>query len=188
MYSEFNQLLSRGINGDDEAKGELLERLKPLIIYSIRRYYNRRDQYEDLIQEGYEVVLKAIGDFDEVKGVKFLGYLKSLLKYHYLEKHRIKEIRVSLNSYMNKDGDGGELIDFIADDEILLEDIVVKKEVVKKLFEGIEELSDSQRDIVILYYFRGLSMKDISKSLKLPYRTVVSRKDRALSKLWEKIN
>ena len=67
----------------------------PLIISSIRRYYNRIDQYDDLIQEGYEILLSI--KFQSNKSA-FLGYIKTMLKYHYLNKHKERQF-LSLMKY-----------------------------------------------------------------------------------------
>ena len=45
-------------NGNVHKKEELLRKLKPLIIKSIRKYYNDFSQFENLVQQGYEVILK----------------------------------------------------------------------------------------------------------------------------------
>ncbi len=63
-----------------------------MIISSIRRYYNRIELYDDLIQEGYEIILIAIDDYDPAKGAYFLGYIKTMLKYLYLGKYRESSI------------------------------------------------------------------------------------------------
>ena len=77
MYSELNGLLIRAKEGDRNSKEEIVNRLQGLIIKSIQRYYNKMDEYEDLIQEGNLVILEAIDDYDSSR-VKYLAYLVSL--------------------------------------------------------------------------------------------------------------
>ncbi len=92
VYSEVVKLLEKSKAGDLEAIEILLYKLKPLILASIRRYYNKVDEYDDLIQEGYEIILVAIEEYEENRGTQFLGYVKLQLKYHYLNKHREKNL------------------------------------------------------------------------------------------------
>src|SRR5699024_7371446 len=95
MYKELNQLLKKARRGDVSSQEEILERLKPLIIKSIQRYYNNKEEFQDLIQEGYLLVLECIENYDENKGVYFLGYVKAMLKFAYLNKHK-ERIHTSL--------------------------------------------------------------------------------------------
>ena len=88
MYREIEDLLEFSRRGDPKSKEAVLLKLQPLIISSIKRYYNKIDIYDDLIQEGYEIILLCIHDYDPNKGVHFLGYIKLKLKYHYLNKYK----------------------------------------------------------------------------------------------------
>ena len=56
MYKEIETLLYLSKKGDIKAREKLLIKLNPLIISSIRRYYNKVHLYDDLIQEGYETI------------------------------------------------------------------------------------------------------------------------------------
>ncbi|NLJ77822.1 MAG: sigma-70 family RNA polymerase sigma factor [Tissierellia bacterium] len=178
MYRHIEELLALGRKGDSEAKEELILQLKPLVLSSIRRYYNRGDLYDDLIQEGYEVILNAIGDYDPDKGVYFLGYVSALLRYHYLEKHR--EIQpYSLNSKV--DG-GGEILDLIEGKEDPVADIL-EIETRGELFRALDCLTHRQKEVLIYFYVYELNMHEIARRLGIAYRTVVNTKTRAIEKL-----
>ena len=96
MYKELDKLVNKAKGGDVASKEEILNRLKGLVIKSIQRYYNKREEYDDLIQEGYLVILESIDNYDEERGVYFLGYIKTMLKYTYLNKHQERQ-HLSLN-------------------------------------------------------------------------------------------
>lgn len=178
MYKEIEGLLLLSKKGDKKAKETLLLKLNPLIISSIRRYYNRIDQYDDLIQEGYETILQAIENYDPNRGVKFLGYIKTMLKYRYLEKHREKQF-LSLNEPL----DEGEFIDFLEGDEEDPIDIVIKKEETNILLESLNCLTERQRQVMVDYYINRLSIGEIADKLGISYRTVVNTKTQGLNKL-----
>lgn len=179
VYSEVVDLLEMSKDGDMEAKERLLYKLKPLILASIRRYYNRPNEYDDLIQEGYEVILKAIEEYKPNKGAHFLGYAKLQLKYHYLNKHREKEY-YSLNEPL---GDGEiELIDLIEDDTNILEDYI-KKEEAEKLIRKLDTLSKRQKQILIEFYINENSMDEIAQKLNITYRTVANTKSSGINNL-----
>ncbi|HSH36690.1 sigma-70 family RNA polymerase sigma factor, partial [Schnuerera sp.] len=169
MYKEIENLLLLSRKGDKEAKQTLLLKLNPLIISSIRRYYNRIDQYDDLIQEGYETILIAIENYDPDRGVKFLGYVKSMLKYCYLEKHREKQ-HLSLNKPLEE----GEIIDLLEGDEEDPIDMAINKEEIDLLIKSLNYLTKRQKQVVLDYYINQLSIGEIADKLGVSYRTVVN--------------
>lgn len=180
MYKEIENLVSLSSEGDKNAKEELLLKLKPLIISSIRRYYNNRSCYDDLIQEGYEVILKCVEEHDPLKGATFLGYTKTMLKFHYLNKHKEK-IHLSLNERV---GDGeNEIIDFLEGEEMEILDSIILKEEKRLLLDSLNCLTERQRQVVIYYYIEGKSIGEIAKILGISYRTVVNTKTNSLNKL-----
>jgi len=176
MYKEIENLRILSKNGDNSAKQSLLLKLNPLIISSIRRYYNNYSQYEDLMQEGYEEILKCIVDYDENRGVNFLGYVKVQLKFLYLNKHKEKKT-FSLNEKLGEDG--VELIDLLEGEENPLEEYLTN-ESKETLIDALSKLTERQREVLILFYIDELSIGEISKKLGISYRTVVNTKARAL--------
>ncbi len=180
MYKEIENLLVLSRKGDKKAKEELLKKLHPLIISSIRRYYNKISDYDNLIQDGYEVVLKCIQEYDPTKEVHFLGYVKTMLRYCYLNKHKEKYL-ISLNEPV-KDGETGEIGDFIPDDRDDIEEIFEKEERIK-LYNSLNSLTDRQKEIIIDYYINNLPINQIAAKMGISYRTVVNIKTSALKKL-----
>lgn len=181
MYEEIQKLYEKSLEEDEKSTEQLLLKLKPLIIYSIRRYYNDINSYDDLIQEGYVVILEGIKNFDPSKGVNFLGYMKVILKYHYLNKHKKRENHISLNQEVNE-GEG-EFIDFLVDEKCDVQDMITKKEDSGRLEYALSSLTERQRQVVCLYYIEGKKMDEIKDILGISYRTVVNTKVRALEKM-----
>ncbi len=181
MYSEVNSLLELSKRGDIRAKEELVFKLKPLIMASIRRYYNKIEEYDDLVQEGYEMILEGIEEFDETKGSHFLGYIKLKLKYHYLNKHREKENHYSLNEPI---GDGElEILDTIEGQEVDPLDNLLQLELQEDLRKSINSLTKRQKQIIIEFYINQLSIGEIAEKLNISYRTVVNTKTNAINNL-----
>lgn len=176
MYEEIEELRMLSKNGDNTAKETLLLKLNPLILNSIRRYYNNYSQHSDLVQEGYETTLKCIVEFDENRGVNFLGYVKVQLKFLYLNKHKEKRT-FSLNETVGDDG--AELIDLLEGEENPLEECILK-ETKEALVKALFKLTERQREVLILFYVKKLSIGEIAKKLGISYRTVVNTKTRAL--------
>jgi len=182
MYNQVEELYKRSLNKDMEAKEELLFKLKPAILASIKAYFNKYDQYDDLIQEGYEVILSCIKNYDSSKGVNFLGYVKLMLKYHYLNKYKTVENTISLNQEIFSDN-SIEMIDLLADNILYQEEQIIKKEEIYKLWTSLLVLTDRQREILLLYYVEEKSIKSIANIYGISYRTVVNTKTVAINKL-----
>lgn len=184
MYSEIDKLVALSKNGDKKAKERLIISLKPLILSSIKRYYNYYSKYDDLLQEGYEMILRTVEDYDDSKGSRFLGYLKLQLKYHYLNKHKEK-IELSLNETVDEEK---EFIDLLEDKGLGPLDTIINREEKEILFKGLSYLSNRQVEILIYYYIYKMTMVEISQKLGLSYRTVVNTKTKAVDKLKNIIN
>jgi len=180
MYEDIERLRILGAKGDVEAKGELLAKMKPLIINSIRRYYNNIQLYDDLIQEGYEIILEGVRNFDDTRGVYFLGYIKSLLKYHYLNKHREKYV-ISLNTPIGENEE--ELMDILESNEVDPLDNIIQTEEYKELRNSFSLLTERQRKVVVLFYSCRMPIGKIAEKLGISYRTVVNTKTAAIQKL-----
>lgn len=182
MYKEIEKLYLEAKNGDMEAKEALLNKLTPLVISSIRRYYNKKSDYEDLIQEGFEIILKSIEDYDPERGVMLLGYIKTMLKYHYLNKHREK-ITLSLNEPL----EDGEIIDLIVGEEREPVDILIEEEEYAALLKALNTLTTRQKKALVDFYVKNISIDEIAKNMGISYRTVVNTKTTALKKIKKEI-
>ncbi len=181
MYDEINKELQLAKKGDVESKKWLLDKLKPLIIASIRRNYNRPMEYEDLMQEGKVIVLECINNFDETKGAYFLGYVKTMLSYYYLDKNKQKDVN-SLNDKVGDDEEE-ELIDLLESDIDDPLETLVKLEENNMLYSALNSLTTRQREVIIDFYYEGLSISQISEKLGVSYRTVVNTKVKGLENM-----
>lgn len=181
MYQELDKLVQSAKGGDKSSKEEIIKCLNPLIYTSIKRYYNKGSDYEDLMQQGRLLVLECIENHDNSKGAYFLGYVKLMLKYLYLNKHKEKKVN-SLNESIGKDGED-ELIDLLESKELGLLDQYLGVEESLELRQALSSLTDRQREVIIYFYIENLSIPEISKKLNITYRTVINTKTNALVKL-----
>ena len=185
MYEEWKDLLYGAKIGEVTLKEGILERLRPLIISSIKSYYNRRELYEELIQEGELCILECIENFKDDKNVYFLGYVKTQLKYLYLNKNKIR-VHSSLNVSIGEEKQE-ELLNMIASDEKGALELMTDEETIKELHGALPYLSDRQREVIILFYVNRKSISQIAEDLGVKYRTVVNTKTRALEILRQRL-
>ena len=180
---EIKRLYEESIKGDDKSKYELVERFYPLIISSIKKYYNNYSEFEDLVEDGKLIVLECIKDFDVSKNVHFSGFVKTRLRFFYLNKLNSKKDIISLNQ---KNEEDTEMIDLL-ESEVDLEEEVINKDFSKRIQDLFINLSLKEREVIIEFYYLGLTVEEISKLHNISYRTVLELKRRAHKKLREQM-
>lgn len=178
---DINYLIENANN--DEIKQELLETLNPLIISSISRYCPVRREFEDLLQDGRVIVLECIETYCKDRG-HFLNYVKNYLKYFYLDTMK----------YLVKHESKIDLFEpnFDIEDGHITEEDFLEREIEVELYKAIRKLTERQREVLVLYYFKGKSHSEIADKLGIKVRTVINTKMNAIAairkELGDKIN
>lgn len=180
-YQSFNKNLSLARLGNGSAKVDLINMLEPLIISSIKKYCPLPKEYEDLHSDCVLVILWCLENFDGKRS--FLKYVKSYLKYYLLDTFKYLKNEPQRDSVNDM---GEDLLNYIEDD-FNLEESLIKKTDEQILNEAINSLAKRQREIIILYYYKDMSLKNISQKLKISKWTVVAAKKQALDKLKKKL-
>lgn len=178
----FQELVRKAKAGEIEAVEEIISNLQPLLVSSIRRYYYNKNEFEDLMQEGNLKILESIDKYDEDKGVYFLGYVKTMLKYMYLDKHKERQ-HMSLNE--KAAGGEDEIIDLLVSEDLDIGERIANRDEIEELSDKLKELTQRQREIIILFYIEKKNMHQIAEKLNISYRTVVNTKTMSLKKLRE---
>jgi RNA polymerase sigma-B factor len=107
----FAQLTAADVSGTDRsrARDELVELHLPLVEHCARRFLNRGEPLEDLVQVGTIGLIKAVDRFDNERGVEFSTYatptILGEIKRHFRDKgwairvpRRLQELRMSIAS------------------------------------------------------------------------------------------
>ena len=107
-FDEIDYIVNNKILNDKR----IYKAFEPLIISSMKKYYDRADIFEELVDDGKTEIMYAIMEYDGSKKVPFNYYLKQRLRFFYLKKNPRRSVS-SLN-YTNEDGD--ELMNLIESD------------------------------------------------------------------------
>ena len=179
MHSDINYIIQESLKGDNNYIEILLKRLTPLIFKNIYKYYMPSDPLsEDLLQEGYIVILQALKDYDIKRNVHFLRYIEIKLYYFFLNlyKEAVRHRTLSIEA-LNSAGKQirGRYINPL--------NLIILREEKHKLYKCINELSEKEQIIIRLFYFDGLLIPEISLELNIEYRAVINAKSRAVKKL-----
>lgn len=194
---EEERLIKLAENGDRNAKNKLIEHNLRLVAHVIKKYYSNTSDQEDLISIGTIGLIKAIDTFKADKGTRLATYAarcieNEILMYFRSQKKNSQDISVNEPIDMDNEGNPLTLIDLIATEDTILDDIFIIS-MSKKLYQYIEEL-DNERDktIIVLRYGlnnkKPLTQKEVARRLSIS-RSYVSRiEKRVLSQLKEKFD
>ena len=73
-------------------------------------------------------------------------------------------------------------------DNVHHEDIFIKIETKELLYKAISKLTEKQRNVIVLYYFKGLTDIEIGKTLKKGTQNITFLRLRALKNLKKSLN
>ena len=150
---EERHYLALAAQGDLEARNVLIERNLRLVAHIMKKYYAQTADQEDLISIGTIGLIKGITTFDASKGARLATYAarcveNEILMYFRSQKKSAQD--VSLSDYIETGTDGAalSLMDVVAEDSDLLEQIT-NQESVSQLRQAIERCLTEQEKLVI---------------------------------------
>ncbi len=181
-------------HGDVAARSRLIEHNLRLVAHIVKKYYGSSKDQDDLVSIGTIGLIKAVNTFDHTKGARLATYASrcienEILMYFRAGKKSASDISLSEPIDTDKDGHPLSLLDVIADDDTLCEDLEQKINA-EKLRQYIPEVLDArERDVIERRYgLRGdaLPQREVAKALGIS-RSYVSRiEKKALEKLRER--
>jgi len=177
------RLLEEMAQGSDSARKKLIEHNLRLVAHIVKKYYANYSEQDDLISIGTIGLIKGINSFKHEKGTKLATYCarcieNEILMYFRNNKKLSQEISFSDPIDTDSEGNPLTLMDIIAIDDTIVDDIDTKNKLIK-LVEIINNITD-ERDKTILIKRYGLdgnkplTQKELAKELNIS-RSYVSR-------------
>lgn len=147
-------------NGSREARQRLIERNLRLVAHISKKYFSAVSDGDDLISIGTIGLIKAVDTFHSDKGSKFSSYAAACIQNEILmvlRSGKKSALDISMNEPIDTDRHGNvlTLMDIIAVDDTISDDIdtSIKCEKLRRMIR--EELTPSERDMIVRRY--GLS-------------------------------
>lgn len=195
---EEKEYLTKFAEGDQLAKGVLIERNLRLVAHIVKKYTYTGKDMDDLISIGTVGLIKAIDSFDIAKGTRLATYAARCIENEILmlirnNKKTKNEVYLQDPIGVDKEGNEISLMDVLSSDDDSIIEIVQNKIETRKLYEKInKDLTEREKIIIKMRY--GLqdgkprTQREIAKYLGIS-RSYVSRiEKRALKKLYKSLN
>jgi len=149
-------------NGDMKAREKLIEHNLRLVAHVVRKYYASNPLEEDLISIGTIGLIKSVDSFDIDNGARFATYAARCIQNEILMFFRSRKklsMEVSINDTIDTDRDGNPLTygDVIRCEDTIAEDIDTKIKLNRAADYIMKNLSEREREIIILRYGIGRS-------------------------------
>lgn len=180
---EENEALELMAQGDENARQKLIEHNLRLVAHIVKKYYANYSEQDDLISIGTIGLIKGINSYKPDKGTKLATYCarcieNEILMYFRNNKKISQEISFSEPIETDSEGNPLTLMDIIATDDTIVDDIDLKIKLIK-LVEIIQKI-ENERDKLIIIKRYGLdgrkpqTQREIAKELNIS-RSYVSR-------------
>ena len=155
--------------GFDQDKKEAiyLEYRDKVLGYLTTRLSNRTEA-EDLCSDVFLKVYSRLDTFDPEKAA-LSTWIYSVARNTLIDYFRTRRVHGEIPEELAMEG--------------AVEDGLLERETLSQLARALEELPQEQRDIVILRYYRGMTLQDIAKRMDLPYGVTKLRHQSALAAL-----
>ena len=177
-----SQLISLYKNGNEEAFAELLKRHKSKVFTTI--YLIVKDRYiaEDLLQDTFIKVVNTIKSGRYNEEGKFLPWVQRIahnLAIDYFRKDKRYPTIVM--------EDGSRVFNTLDFAEDSIESLKVKQDTVALLKDLIQELPDSQKEVLIMRHYMQMSFQEIADCTNVSINTALGRMRYALINLRKKM-
>ena len=183
IRSEEGEYIKLSLAGDKTAKNKLVEHNLRLVAHIIKKYYHCVSDQDDLVSIGTIGLIKAVNTYNPDKKIKLSSYASRCIENEILMHFRNckKSAQdISLNEAIDSDKDGNPLtlMDIMATEDCIIDDIDTKINL-EKLYTYMKEVLN-EREIEILTLRFGLknhtplTQREIAKLLNIS-RSYVSR-------------
>lgn len=182
--NEDADLVRRCLSGDQRACRDLVRRYERPVYSVLMRVVRRSEDAEDLVQETFVKVFKALDRYDpERPFAAWIFTIASRLAIDHFRRRRVQT--VSLN--VTDPGSGEDRTMDVEDPGLKPDEITSNAEEELQASALIDSLPEHYRIVVLLRHQQDLSYDEIAEALHLPLGTVKARIHRARALLKDKI-
>ena len=182
--NEDADLVRRCLSGDQRACRDLVRRYERPVYSVLMRVVRRSEDAEDLVQETFVKVFKALDRYDpERPFAAWIFTIASRLAIDHFRRRRIQTVSLSYSD----PGSSEERTMDVEDTGLKPDEITSNAEEELQTSAIIDSLPEHYRIVVLLRHQQDLSYEEIAQALNLPLGTVKARIHRARALLKDRI-
>ncbi|MBR1669301.1 MAG: sigma-70 family RNA polymerase sigma factor [Butyrivibrio sp.] len=135
----------------------------------VRNHVNNTEDAEDITSDIFIKIYSKLDTYDESKA-SLSTWIYSMTSNTVIDFYRTNHIH-------------SEIPEDLTDDRSLIEDEVLNSESLELLAKALEQLPQELRDIIVLRYYKGLTLQQVAEVMKLSYGVTKLRHREAMGKL-----
>lgn len=176
---EWRQLVNNALNNDEAAFERLYKETERSVYFLCLKLLGNEQDAKDAAQETYLAAFNGLSSLDD--GANFPKWINGIAV------NQCKRFfRTPQNESLDEKLEHG--VDFSDDENFIPDDYVANAEKRKVIMNMIDkELSEVQRQTIILYYYNGLKTNEIASIMNCPEGTVKYRLSAARDKIKEAV-
>lgn len=148
---------------------EIYMKYKDKVLGYIRNHVNSPEDAEDLCSDVFIKIYSKIDTFDESKA-SLSTWIYAMTSNTVIDFYRTNHIH-------------SEIPEDLAEDKSLIEDEVLNSESLEALAKALRALPQEQMDIIVLRYYKGLTLQEVAEKMNLSYGVTKLRHREALGRL-----
>jgi len=154
----------------DQEKNDIYVEYQPKVYSFVYSKLQNKYDSEDMTADIFVKIFSKLDSFDESKS-SLSTWIFTITRNTLYDYYRTNHISA------------GEVDETFKDDSTSIEDEVCNDESLDQLADALENLPERERDLVLLYYYKGKTLKEIADSMGISYSYVKIIHNNALSLL-----
>jgi RNA polymerase sigma-70 factor (ECF subfamily) len=191
------RLVARIAAGEEAAFVIAYDRHAGFVFGSVARFLGDREAAAEVVQDAFVTLWRRARQFDARSG-SLLTWLLAIARHRAIDRLRAEGRRpardaIRIDALTSEGGSGGSSAnaeiprELIADATTDPTTVATRRWTQAVVRTGISELSDNERQVILLGYAQELSQAEIAERLEWPLGTVKSRTRRAMAQLRARI-
>ena len=149
---------------------EIYEKYKDKVFGYIRNHVNSPEDAEDLCSDVFIKIYSKIDTFDESKA-SLSTWIYAMTSNTVIDFYRTNHVHSEIPEDLAEEGGS------------LIEDTVLNEESLEELAKALKALPQEQMDIIVLRYYKGLTLQEVAEKMNLSYGVTKLRHREALGRL-----
>lgn len=166
-----DQLVAAYAKGDNEAFDALLSRHKDRVFSYILHIVKDRDQAEDIFQETFVKAIMTIKQGRYTDSGKFSAWISRIAHNLIIDFYRQEKAENTVST----DSDETDMLNRRDLAEENVEDRLVSEQIQEDVRRIIDALPESQREVLMMRYYRDMSFKEIAEATNVSINTALGR-------------